>query len=303
MQDDPKLYHNSLYKKLYSVFDAPPEKRPKIITGFLDNWEKFLLKEDIPMMNSDDHDRPGCGWTGYWCYPAAALVAALNIDDSTFIDHEFYPTDLMFACAPYRGEPVILPPIVDAPEPLPPAPKRKPKRQPAPALLIPFTEVFDQLAATLPESLQNTLWNQMITWLKEEYEGDTLDAIDFIYALNGGEVGAELNSRFKRTLMLHVDWKDDESALHFTQQMARTVGIDALFEPDPLSLNAPERVWEVLFIFNEWLAPQGWCVLPLNLGDDAYHACLVSAQSEEEVRTLLESTGFSLHTFTAGKPF
>ncbi|WP_238377035.1 DUF6630 family protein [Neptunomonas antarctica] len=285
------------------MFDAPPEKRPKIITGFLDNWEKFLLKEDIPMMNSDDHDRPGCGWTGYWCYPAAALVAALNIDDSTFIDHEFYPTDLMFACAPYRGEPVILPPIVDAPEPLPPAPKRKPKRQPAPALLIPFTEVFDQLAATLPESLQNTLWNQMITWLKEEYEGDTLDAIDFIYALNGGEVGAELNSRFKRTLMLHVDWKDDESALHFTQQMARTVGIDALFEPDPLSLNAPERVWEVLFIFNEWLAPQGWCVLPLNLGDDAYHACLVSAQSEEEVRTLLESTGFSLHTFTAGKPF
>ncbi|WP_315981373.1 PoNe immunity protein domain-containing protein [Aliamphritea spongicola] len=51
-------------------------------------------------------------WPGYWCYPLATLVALLNVDDSSFIDHEYYPTDLMRAWGKYRGAPVVLPPLM-----------------------------------------------------------------------------------------------------------------------------------------------------------------------------------------------
>jgi hypothetical protein len=31
----------------------------------------------------------------YWCYEAAAVAMAFNIDDASFIDHEYYPSELM----------------------------------------------------------------------------------------------------------------------------------------------------------------------------------------------------------------
>ena len=34
-------------------------------------------------------------YVGYWCFEAAGLVAALDINDETFADHPHYPKDLV----------------------------------------------------------------------------------------------------------------------------------------------------------------------------------------------------------------
>jgi len=84
-----KLYKPGVYRKLLDVLSAPREKQPGLILKYLNNWEKALQKDG----RWGSHQRPT--YDGYWCYEAAAVVAAFDIDDSSFIDHEYYPSDLM----------------------------------------------------------------------------------------------------------------------------------------------------------------------------------------------------------------
>lgn len=284
-----------VYKNLYAVFDAPPEKRPGMIARYLDQWEKLLLKNKIPLQRYPVTERLQGEWRGFWCYPAAAVVAALNIDDSGFIDHEFYPTDLMQACAQYRGEPVILEPPAEPA--LPEPPRRSPKRKPAPELLAPWQPLFERMAATLPKSLQASLWNALVEWLNEEWEEETLEAGGFLCAFSAAQWEMELLQNYRRLALLHVDWKDDESALSFCEAIARTLGIEESFSPDPVTLNRPERVWEVLYTFHQWLAPHGYCLIAPLTGEDAYYALPVKTKQADTLITALEQTGLKVENF------
>lgn len=296
-----EIADKSVYKNLYEVFDAPPEKRPAMIARYLDQWEKLLLKNKIPEHCYPVPERQQKEWAGFWCYPAAAVVAALNIDDSSFIDHEFYPTDLMLACAKYRGKPVILQPLQEPA--LPEPPKRSPKRKPAPELLAPWQPLFERMAATLPKSLQASLWNALVEWLNEEWEEETLEAGGFLCAFSAAQWEMELLQNYRRLALLHVDWKDDESALSFCEAIARTLGIEESFSPDPVTLNRPERVWEVLYTFHQWLAPHGYRLIAPLTGEDAYYALAVKTKDADTLITELEQAGLKVKTFSDDQPF
>ncbi len=285
----------SVYKNLYAVFDALPEKRPGMIARYLDQWEQLLLKNKIPLQRYPVTERLQGEWRGFWCYPAAAVVAALNIDDSSFIDHEFYPTDLMLACAKYRGEPVILQPLQEPA--LPEPPKRSPKRKPAPELLAPWQPLFELMATTLPKSLQASLWNALVEWLNEEWEEETLEAGGFLCAFSAAQWEMELLQTYRRLVLLHVDWKDDESALSFCADLARTLAIEEAFEPDPLSFSSSHRVWEVLYRFHLWLNKRGFRLISPDTGDDSYYALAVKTKDADTLITALEQTGLKVKTF------
>jgi len=295
------IHQKTVYKNLYAVFDALPEKRPGLIARYLDLWEKLLLKNKIPLQLYPVPEHLQCEWKGFWCYPAAAVVAALNIDDSSFINNEFYPTDLMKACAQYRGEPVILPPRKELA--LPEPPKRSPKRKPAPERLAPWQPLFESLVTVLPKSLQACLWNALVKWLNEEWEEDTFEAEDLLGALATAQWEMELLTTYRRLALLQVDCKDDESALAFCDDLARTLSIEASFPQNPLTLNRPERVWEVLYTFHQWLAPHGYRLVAPITGEDAYYALPVKTQEADKLITALEQSGLKVKTFTDDQPF
>lgn len=295
------ISEKTVYKSLYAVFDAPVEERPGMIARYLDQWEKLLFKGKILGELYPVPENLTQYWTGFWCYPAAAVVAALNIDDSTFINHEFYPTDLMRACAQYRGEPVILPPL---PEPaLPVPPQRSPRRKPAPELLAPFRPVFDSLVTALPKSLQACLWNALVDWLNEEWEEECLKAVNLPGVVAEAQWQMELRENYRRLALLQVDWKDDESALTFCADLARTLGIKETFSPDPLSLTRPERVWEVLYTFHQWLAPHGYRLISPFTGEDAYYALPLKTRTAKKHITVLEQAGLKVNTFADDQVF
>ncbi len=293
-----EMENRSVYGKLYEVFDAPPDQRPAMIARYLDTWGKLLVKNHIPSYLYPVPDNLLKEWAGFWCYPAAAVVAALNIDDSSFIDHEFYPGDLMREAAKYRGEPVILPPVKNGP--LPAAPKPAPRRKKAPASLAPWEGLFNQMASALPKGLQNLLWNGLIEVLDNagmlSEEGE-LDPNDFIRALAEAQWEVDLLSQYRRLVLLHVDWKDAESALSFCADLARTAGIKDDFSPDVTAMENPHSVEEVFTLFNQWLKKRKYQLLSPDTGDDAYFALISKAKDAEPLAQALEGAGVELQTF------
>ncbi|GAA0824380.1 hypothetical protein GCM10009111_35010 [Colwellia asteriadis] len=76
------------FGKLYNVVVAEPSKRSDLVKTYLDAWYKAEGSPDYHLMDTD-------AYIGYWCWGAALVVKLYNIDDSSFIDHEYYPKDLV----------------------------------------------------------------------------------------------------------------------------------------------------------------------------------------------------------------
>lgn len=76
------------FGKLYKVIEGAPEQRPALVKAYLDAWYKLEGSPDYHLMDTD-------AYIGYWCWEAALVVKLYNIDDSSFIDHEYYPKDLV----------------------------------------------------------------------------------------------------------------------------------------------------------------------------------------------------------------
>ena len=83
-----KLIFKKRFKKLYSVIEASPEQRPKLMLTYLDAWYKLYGSPDSHLLDND-------AYSGYWCWESALVVKLYDIDDSSFIDHEYYPKDLV----------------------------------------------------------------------------------------------------------------------------------------------------------------------------------------------------------------
>lgn len=76
------------FGKLYKVVEGSPEQRPALVKAYLDAWYKLEGSPDYHLMDTD-------AYIGYWCWEAALVVKLYNIEDSSFIDHEYYPKDLV----------------------------------------------------------------------------------------------------------------------------------------------------------------------------------------------------------------
>ncbi|NTS77880.1 DUF1911 domain-containing protein [Catenovulum sp. SM1970] len=87
-----EVAENPLFKKrfgkLHKVVIAEPAQRPQLLKTYLDAWYKLYGSPDLHLMDTDTYK-------GYWCWEAALVVKLYNIDDSSFIDHEYYPKDLV----------------------------------------------------------------------------------------------------------------------------------------------------------------------------------------------------------------
>lgn len=89
---DRDIADTTLFKKrfgkLLKVIEAEPSQRPAAVKAYLDAWYKAEGSPDYHLMDTD-------AYIGYWCWGAALVVKLYNIDDSSFIDHEYYPKDLV----------------------------------------------------------------------------------------------------------------------------------------------------------------------------------------------------------------
>ena len=72
---------------LYVAIGAAPAERPRHIADYLAVWRNGRVK-DFGFILA--HEK-----IGYWCFEAAGVVAALDIDDRTFAQHPHYPRDLV----------------------------------------------------------------------------------------------------------------------------------------------------------------------------------------------------------------
>ena len=89
---DRDIADTTLFKKrfgkLLKVIEAEPNQRPAAVKAYLDAWYKAEGSPDYHLMDTD-------AYIGYWCWGAALVVKLYNIDDSSFIDQEYYPKDLV----------------------------------------------------------------------------------------------------------------------------------------------------------------------------------------------------------------
>ncbi|MCW7540698.1 DUF1911 domain-containing protein [Aquabacterium sp. A7-Y] len=92
-----RQFHLEPWKELYEAVEAEPVRRPLLVEGYLQVW---YAKRMRGMFWKNSHVRGA--YVGYWCIEAAALSAALNIDDSSFRKHPHYPRDMV---SYYRSHP------------------------------------------------------------------------------------------------------------------------------------------------------------------------------------------------------
>jgi len=65
----------------------------KLIKQFLENdWSQLLIKYDC--ITGPKESKYNL-YSGLWCFEAAAVVKIMGLDDSSFIDNQYYPKDLV----------------------------------------------------------------------------------------------------------------------------------------------------------------------------------------------------------------
>lgn len=79
---------------LEAVLDAPGEERAALMMKFVKSWFTQSRK-NYWWGNHELSPNVAAKYFGYWNVEAAAAVAAFGIDDSAFLDNEYYPADLV----------------------------------------------------------------------------------------------------------------------------------------------------------------------------------------------------------------
>ncbi|MEO7496246.1 MAG: PoNe immunity protein domain-containing protein, partial [Massilia sp.] len=78
------------YYKTLKIFAAEADKRPNLMAEYLDEWYHASRRE----VYFDSHKR-GNVFRGYWSWEAAAITFVLGIDDTSYRNAPFYPSDLV----------------------------------------------------------------------------------------------------------------------------------------------------------------------------------------------------------------
>lgn len=77
------------YFKTLKIFKAAKEERPSLMAEYLSEWYEASRRESY----FESHTREN--FQGYWSWEAAAITFILDIDDTTYRDANFYPSDLV----------------------------------------------------------------------------------------------------------------------------------------------------------------------------------------------------------------
>lgn len=81
----------SMYTLLEKVLDSGSKSEAEeAMKVYLDNW--YDLHKTDPWYNNHKKQR---GYSGYWCWEAAAIVKIMKLDDTSFKDHPHYPYDMV----------------------------------------------------------------------------------------------------------------------------------------------------------------------------------------------------------------
>jgi hypothetical protein len=86
-----RLLFPKTYARLRAAIQAPCDIQSTVLQGFLSAWYESL---DIVWYNIHAHRQDAAGFTGYWCWEAAAVAYALGADDALLRPLPYYPTDL-----------------------------------------------------------------------------------------------------------------------------------------------------------------------------------------------------------------
>lgn len=78
------------YFRTLKIFEASSVERPALMAEYLAEWYTGSRRETY----YDSHKR-GEEFKGYWSWEAGAIAVALDIDDASFHDAQFYPRDLV----------------------------------------------------------------------------------------------------------------------------------------------------------------------------------------------------------------
>ena len=78
------------YRNTIKVFDAPPDQRPALMKRYLEKWYEASRRECFHGTH-----KGSAVFLGYWSFESGAITYLLDIDDSSYRDHEFYPRDMV----------------------------------------------------------------------------------------------------------------------------------------------------------------------------------------------------------------
>jgi hypothetical protein len=79
------------YARLRDAIQAPLDLQPPLLRAFLAGWYESL---NTVWYNIHAHGKNAAGFTGYWCWEAAAAAYALGLDDTELQTMRYYPKDL-----------------------------------------------------------------------------------------------------------------------------------------------------------------------------------------------------------------
>ena len=83
------------YRKLFKVFSEEADKRPALMLQYLEDWYDASRREPYHEQHPEADLRSGRSYYGYWSWEAAAVTWLLDIDDTSYREHQFYPKDLV----------------------------------------------------------------------------------------------------------------------------------------------------------------------------------------------------------------
>lgn len=78
------------FKLLYDCTQLPKTDIAGAIANYLDDW--YALHKEDPWYNTHLRDS---GYSGYWAWEVGAVVKKMQLDDSSFRDHTYYPYDMV----------------------------------------------------------------------------------------------------------------------------------------------------------------------------------------------------------------
>jgi len=86
-----RLLFPKTYARLRDAIQAPRDIQSTVLQGFLAAWYESL---NTVWYNIHAHRQDSAGFTGYWCWEAAAVAYGLSADDAALRPLPYYPTDL-----------------------------------------------------------------------------------------------------------------------------------------------------------------------------------------------------------------
>lgn len=86
-----QLLFPKTYARLRDAIQAPRDLQPQLLRAFLAGWYESV---NTVWYNIHAHGKNAAGFTGYWCWEAAAAAYALGLDDTELQTMRYYPKDL-----------------------------------------------------------------------------------------------------------------------------------------------------------------------------------------------------------------